>query len=185
MNNPGIDVEIWKRLKQKWAKLEAQGHKVKIDFKLIADSKNEKNILAIDVIQHIDKWLITETVQKVAGEAYAPLGIAGLTLEQLKELVRDMLREIEQTKDAIQLGLEPQLMMTYHSATSGEVQGLLVHPDAPVQSAVPVNYRYYYVLNALRDKMIELTEAAWSSVRVDDHKGDVDFYFEYPKEKRP
>src|SRR5436190_1107755 len=94
MNNPGMDLEIWKQLRKKWADLDGSGHKIKVDFKLIADPKNEKNILAIDVIQNIDKKLVTETVQRNIGEGYAVLGIAGLSMERLVEVYKEMMRQL-------------------------------------------------------------------------------------------
>jgi len=92
MNNPGMDMEIWKQLRQKWIDLDAKGHKIKVDFKLIADPKDEKNVLAIDVVQHIDRKLVTETVQHKSGEAYPTLGIAGLSVERLKEVFKEMMQ---------------------------------------------------------------------------------------------
>src|SRR5512141_3054078 len=94
MNNPGIDLEIWKQLNKKWADLEAGGHTLKIDFKLISDPNNENNILAIDVIQNIDKKIVLETVQRIAGEAYAILGIAGLSMERLVEAYKEMTQQL-------------------------------------------------------------------------------------------
>ena len=69
--------------------------------------------------------------------------------------------------------------MSPSSPTSGEVEGLLVHPDAPVQGSILVNYKHYYMLNALREKMTESTGDAWRKVRAVYHSGDLEFYFEY------
>ena len=179
MNNPGIDMEIWKQLRQKWTELDAKGHKIKVDFNLLKDPRDGKNILAIDVVEHIDKKLVTETVQHKAGEAYAVLGIEGLSMERLVEVYKSMLKKLYQDAKPHDPKLEPSVTMTWHSPTAGEVEGLFIHPDAPVQSSVPVNYQHYYVLNALRDKMIESTGDAWKRVRAEYHAGDVDFYFEY------
>ena len=177
MNNPGIDLEIWEHLRKKWTDLDASGHKIKVDFKLIADSKDEKNILAIDVVQHIDDKLVTETVQRIAGGAYAALGIARLSKERLEEAYKEMMKQLH--SQAKQPDMDLVVTMSHHSATSGEVEGLLVHPEAPVQSSILVNYLHYYVLNALREKMIESTGDAWSKVRAVYHSGDLEFYFEY------
>lgn len=177
MNNPGMDMEIWKQLRQKWIDLDAKGHKIKVDFKLIADPQNEKNILAIDVVQHIDHRLVTETVQHQAGEAYATLGIAGLSAERLKEVFKDMMQELYQ--QAKSKDTELSLTMKPTSSTSGEVEGTLARINAPVQDSVLVNYRYYYVLNALRDKMSESTGKAWKKVRAAYYAGNLEFYFEY------
>jgi hypothetical protein len=94
MNNPGIDTAIWEGLRKKWSELEAAGHALKIEFKLIADPKDETNILAIDVFQHIDQEVVTETVQRQAGEAYEAVGIAGLSMERLVAVYDDMLDDL-------------------------------------------------------------------------------------------
>jgi hypothetical protein len=69
--------------------------------------------------------------------------------------------------------------MSPTSPTSGEVRAFLKKPEEPVQKSILINYRHYYVLNALRDKMIELLGESWSQVRAVFHEGDVEFYFEY------
>jgi len=69
--------------------------------------------------------------------------------------------------------------MTPTSSASGELEGVLARINAPVQDSVLVNYRHYYVLNALREKMIESTGDAWSQVRAVYHAGELEFYFEY------
>ena len=179
MNNPGIDLEIWKQLNKKWAGLEAGGDTLKIDFKLISDPNNENNILAIDVIQNIDKKIVIETVQCIAGEAYATLGLAGLSLERLVEVYREMMQQLHNTTRPRDFDMDLVVTMSHHSATSGEVDGHLVHPEAPVQSSVSVDYRHYYMLSALREKMIESTGDAWRSVRATYQSGGLEFYFEY------
>ena len=140
MNNPGMDVEIWKQLRKKWTDLNESGHKIKVDFKLIADPKNEKNILAIDVMQNIDEKLVTETVQRNLGEAYAALGIAGLSMEGLVEVYKEMMHQLHHEVKPRDFDMDLVVTMFHHSGTSAEVEGLLVHPDAPVQRSVPVNY---------------------------------------------
>src|SRR5688572_19047381 len=79
MNNPGIDLAIWKRLRKRWTELEKAGYKLKVDFHLLADVDDENNILAIDVIQNVDSEVIIETVERNSGEADTMLGIAGLS----------------------------------------------------------------------------------------------------------
>jgi hypothetical protein len=178
MNNPGIDMEIWNQLKEKWAALDAKGYRIKVDFNLLADPQDEKNILAIDVVQHInDREIVVETVQHIPGEAYGVLGIAELSIERLKEVLQGMMQDLYQQTRPKGFEMDLSLTMSPHSAASGEVEALLVHPDAPVQSWVPVNYRYYYVLNALREKMAEVNGQRWKTVRVEYHAGDLQFYF--------
>ena len=177
MNNPGIDFEIWKGLRRKWTALDARGHKVKVDFQLIAHPGKQEEVLAIDVVQHIDGKPVTETVQRQAGEAYAPLGIAGLSAERLVEVYKEMLGGLH--SQARSKDIDVVVTMAPTSETSGEVRGLLVVPDAPVQSPVQVDYRHYYVLNALRDRMSEMLGERWRQVRAVYHEGNVEFYFEY------
>jgi hypothetical protein len=177
MNNPGMDFEIWKQLKKKWTDLDAKGHRLKIDFQLIAHPKEEDNVLAIDVVQHIDGKPVTETVQRTVGEAYAPLGIAGLSLERLVEVYKGMMQELRSQSELKDIAVTVTMVPT--SSTSGELRGLLEVPDAPVQSPVQVNYQHYYVLNALRDRMVETLGEGWSSVRAVYHAGDLEFHFEY------
>jgi hypothetical protein len=178
MNNPGMDFEIFKQLRQKWTDLDAQGHTLKVDFQLVAHPTEKDNILAIDVVQHIDGKPVTETVQRKAGEAYAVLGIAGLSMEQLVDVYKGMLKELHSQADLGDISLTVTMKPT--SPTSGEVSGLLAMPGAPEQSPVPVNYQHYYVLNALRDRMIETRGECWSEVRAVYHAGELEFSFQYP-----
>lgn len=177
MNNPGIDLEIWKSLRKKWSDLDAQGHKLKVDFRLIADPKDKSKVLVIDVIQHIDDELITETVQRSAGEAYTTLGIGGLSLEELVEVYKQMMKQIHQASQ--QRDMDLNVIMSPTSSTSGEAKAYLSKQDSPARKSVQMDYRHYYVLTALRDKMIELLGENWSQVRAVYHSGDLEFYFEY------
>jgi len=177
MNNPGIDLEIWKQLRKKWTELDASGHKLKIDFKLIAHPNDENNILAIDVIQNINDDIFVETVQRSAGEAYATLGLAGLSLERLIEVCKEMMRQLHgqsKQKDADLI-----VTMAPSSPASGETRGYVEERNPDIKDSVLVNYQHYYVLNALREKMIESAGDAWSKVRAVYHSGDLEFYFEY------
>ncbi len=140
MNNPGIDLAIWTRLRNKWSDLQKDGHDLKIDVKLLADTGNQKNILAIDVVQIIDGEILTETVQRQAGEAYETLGIAGLSLERLIEAYSEMMHELHtqiKQKDSDLI-----VIMSPSSPTSGELRGYTESPDSDVKSSVLVNYRH-------------------------------------------
>jgi hypothetical protein len=177
MNNPGIALEIWKRLRQKWTELDASGHKLKIEFKLIADPKDKNKILVIDVIQHIDGEPITETIQRNAGEVYAALGIAGLSMERLVEVYKEMLKQLH--RQGSQRDMDLIVSMSPTSPTSGEVRAYMGKPEVSVQNSVLVNYRHYYVLNALRERMIEAVGEGWSKVRAVYQPDALEFYFEY------
>lgn len=177
MNNPGIELETWERLRKQWAGLQSAGHKLGIEFRLIADPKDENNILAIDVVQQIDGDFVTETVQHTAGEAYAALGIAGASMETLVEAYKRILRNLQ--TQAVETELDLVVTMSPVSVASGEIRGYAGKENSDVRSSLPVNYRHYYVLNALREKMLGLTGDSWSSVRTVYRSGELEFYFEY------
>jgi len=177
LNNPGIDSAIWERLRKSWAELQSSGHKLKIDFHLIADPEYEENILAIDVIQNVDDDVFTETVQRNAREAYATLGIVGLSIERLVEVYKEMMGQLHH--QAKQKDVDLIVTMSASSPTSGEVRGYVEKRNSNIKSSVLVNYRHYYVLNALRERMIELVGDGWSKVKAIYHSGNLEFYFEY------
>lgn len=177
MNNPGIDLAIWKQLRKKWAELQSDGRTLKIDFRLVGDPENEGNILAIDVIQNIDEEIVTETVQRNAGEAYRTLGIAGLSRERLVEAYKEVMHELyRQTKPK---DADLIVTMSPSSPASGEVSGYIEKRGSGVRSSVPVNYQHYYLLNALRENMMELEGKGWSKVKAVYRSGDLEFFFEY------
>ena len=163
MNNPGIDAEIWERLRQKRADLNAQGHRLEIEYRRVVHPGENGCVLLIDVLQHIDGEPVTETVQKKAGEADSLLGITGLSMEGLVEIYGETMKELHPECRPRELDLV--VTMTPTSPTSGEVSGLLIRVDEPVQTPVRVRYRHYYVLNALRERMIETLGEGWKIVR--------------------
>jgi len=177
MNNPGIDLATWERLRTRWSDLQSAGHKVKIEFHLIANPENAEDILAIDVIQQVGDEILTETVQRKAGEAYQSLGIVGLSLERLVEAYKELMREAHQ--QAGQPDADLIVTMSPSSPTAGEVSGYLVNPSSGVRSNLLIDHRHYYVLNELREKMVETTGGNWKSVKAVYHSGDLEFCFEY------
>ena len=177
MNNPGIDLEIWKQLRTKWTTLDASGQKVKVDFRLISDPNDKNKILIIDVVQNINDELVIETVQRSAGEAYPVLGIAGLPMERLVKIYKEMMEQLH--GEGRQRDANLVVTMSPSSATSGEVRGFLQNPDSDVMSGVLLDYRHYYMLNALREKMTELVGDSWSKVEAVYGPGGMEFYFEY------
>jgi len=176
MNNPGIDLAVWERLKNKWSKLDKQGHKLTVEFRLVANPKDDRDILAIDVIQNADGEIVTETVQRKAGEAYPTLGIEGLSkeglLEVYKEIISQLHREVKQQDADLIVTMAPT------SPTSGEIRGYIQKRDSDEKNSVFVNYQHYYVLNALREKMMDSSGKSWSRVRAVNRSGDLEFYFE-------
>ncbi len=177
MNNPGIDLLTWERLRKKWAELQSAGHKLEIEFRLVADPKDENNILAIDVIQHINNDLITETVQRKPGEAYAALGITGLSMERITQVYKEMMHELHSRMG--QRDSDLIVTMSPGSSTSGEVRGYMEQGNAGRTNTVSVNYRHYYVLNALGENMAELVGDSWTMVKAVYRSDALEFYFEY------
>lgn len=174
MKNPGIDLATWENLRKRWVKLDATGHMLKVDFHLIGNPQKEMDILVIDVVQHIDEEVVTETVQRKAGEAYETLGIAGLSVERLVKVYREILEKLysQQAKPG---DTTLVVTMSSRSQTSGEIRGYIQSPN--VQSSLPVDYQHYYVLNALREKMLEVTGIGWSKMRVVYDGSSLKFYF--------
>lgn len=172
-----MDTKIWEQLRKKWTQLHENGHNVRVEFQLVADPKDENKILAIDVVQHIDGKPVVETVQHNAGEAYAILGINAMSIEQLIIAYKEILKQLH--RQANQRDTQLTVTMLFTSPSSGELRAYLEKPDVPVQGSVLVNYRHYYILSALRDKMIELLGEGWTQARVIFYGSNLDFYFEY------
>lgn len=170
-------MKIWQQLRSKWTELDSKGHKLKIDFQLIAHPVKKNEVLAIDVIQHIDGKPVTETVQREAGEAYPILGIDKLSQESLTEVFKGMMGQLRSQSEPGDVDLV--VIMSPTSSTSGQMKGYLVVPDAPVQTPVLLNFQHYYVLSALRDKMMESSGKQWQQVRAVYHLDDLKFYFGY------
>lgn len=172
MNNPCVDLAVWARLRERWGELQSAGHKLKVDFRLLADPTNETNILAIDVVQTIDEEVVTETVERNAGEAYKALGIAELSSERLVEAYEEMLRQLHnQVREA-----DADLILTlFHSSpTSGEVRAYTMKRDSGEKTSLLVGYQHYYMLKAIREKMMKpsgMVKAVYSL-------GNLEFYFE-------
>lgn len=177
MNNPGIDLAIWERLRKKWAELQSAGHQLKIEFQLITNPEDEKSILAIDVIQKIGSEVLIETVQRNAGEAYAALGIVGLSMEDILQKYKKMMRQLHSQVKVQQSDLVVTMMPT--SPTSGEVSGFAEEHNSDIKVSTLTNYQHYYMLTALRGKMIGVTRDGWVRVKAVYRFEELEFYFEY------
>jgi hypothetical protein len=173
MNNPGMDLEIWKNLRKKWADLESSDHKVSVEFQLLSDPNVKNNIFAIDVVQKIDDGVVVETVQRNAGEAYTALGIDRLSAEQLEETYVDIASSLHEQGATLTVTMSPT------SSTSGELRGVLEKYDPDVKSSIPVNYHHYYILNALREKMTQQLGKSCSKVTAVYRGENVEFSFDY------
>lgn len=177
MNNPGIDLALWERLRSKWAQLQMAGHILEIEFRLIASPEDTENILTIDVIQKIDNSVIVETVEKEKDEVYTILGIKGFSLEDIfqkyKEIMRQLHRQTVLQESTLVITMSPT------SLKSGEIGGLVEIRDSGTKTAVATNYQHYYILNALREKMLEITGDGWTKVKAVYCYGELEFHFEY------
>jgi hypothetical protein len=131
----------------------------------------------IDVIQKIDDDVVVETVQKNAREAYPVLGIDGLSMEQLiqtyKKLIHSLWAQFKHWDATLTITMTPT------SPTSGELHAVLEKQSPDTKLNIPINYRYYYILTALRERMIEQLGENWCKVRTVYRDERVDFYFEH------
>jgi hypothetical protein len=178
MNNPGIDLANWERLRKRWSELESGGNELTIHFSLITASETDTNVLAIDVVQNLNDEVIIETIQRNPGEAYAILGIDGLSIEELVGVYKDKMRQLQ--RQANQKEADLIVTMSPTSSTSGEIRGGVGDVRSEMKCNVLVNYQHYYLLTALREKMMALTGDNWSKVKaLYDKSGDLEFYFEY------
>ena len=98
-------------------------------------------------------------------------------MEGLVQTYREMIGQLQ--RQANQRDADLVVAMVPTSPTSGEVRGYVVRTDSATISNVLVNYRHYYVLNALRDKMTELLGESWSQVKAAYRESALEFYFEY------
>lgn len=177
MKNPDIDLMVWKQLRAKWINMDARGHSLKVDFRLITNDSEKDKTLAIDIVQAIDDDLIVETVQREKDEAYATLGIAELSAERLKDVYKEMMAQLHHKVGQPKSNLV--VLMSPTSDISGEVTGYLQSHDEPVKQAVLTNYQHYYVLDALRGRMLEESGENWKQVKAIYKSEGVEFYFEY------
>ncbi len=98
-------------------------------------------------------------------------------MERLVEVYKGMLKQVH--SQAQSRNNELTVTMTLTSLTSGELTGLFEVSDTTVQTPVQLNYQHYYLLKALRDKMVETTGDAWSQVKASYRPDELEFYFEY------
>lgn len=177
MKKPIMDFTVWQQLRKKWINLDSSGHSLKVEFRLITNDSKKDKTLAIDVVQIIDDDIIVETMQRRNGEAYAFLGIADLSAEHLKAVYKEQMAELHcrmgQPDGCLVITMSPT------SEMSGEITGYLQSHDEPVKQAVLTNYQHYYVLNALRERMIEQLGESWKQVKAIYQPDSVEFYFEY------
>src|SRR5687767_11843492 len=172
MNHPEMNKEIWTALRQKWAKLDAAGHSVKVEFNVLKDPKDEARDLAIDVAQNIDGEWVVQTVQRQPREAYPVVGIDGLSLDQLTDLASQVVNSI--TEPIIVMGTsddEMHLFMKRISAETSEVYGYIISKTGQ-KIGIRSNYQHYYVLNEILEQKAKVMQEEYSELQVHRNKGD-------------
>ena len=152
------------------------GRDVNVEFNVLKDPQDASRDLAIDVAQNIDGEWVVQTVQQKAGEADPVIGIEGLGLDQLVELAGSVVDSLttEETRQA-----EMHLVLKRISPETSEIHGHIVTP-AGERSGVRANYRHYYVLNAILEKMAAITRETYSGLELHrdrDDQGRVYFRF--------
>jgi hypothetical protein len=97
-------------------------------------------------------------------------------VEHLKEVYAEIMAQLHSWLGQPESDLV--ITMSPTSEISGEVIGYLQSHDEPVKRAVLTDYQHYYVLNALRERMIEQLGEDWKQVKAIYKQGAVEFYFE-------
>jgi hypothetical protein len=96
-------------------------------------------------------------------------------VEHLVDVYKEMLAQMQRS----QVSRDATLIVTMSpsSKTAGEIRGYV--EKSGVKSSMPVNYRHYYMLNALREKMIEIAGDEWNQVKAVYEFDSLEFYCEY------
>lgn len=160
MNKTQFNTEIWTALREKWLKLDAEGHAVKINFNILKDPNAASEDLAIDVAQNINgEWLV-QTVQRQTGEARRLLGIEGLEPIQLIALARQLINSLtDQETD------ELHLFLKRISPESSEIHGHVMSKTGE-KISLRTNYQHYYVLNELLEQTAQARQKQYSELQV-------------------
>jgi hypothetical protein len=166
MNKAHFNTKIWTDLRQKWLKLDAEGHTLKVDFNIMKDPEDASQDLAMDVAQNIDgEWLV-QTVQRQAGEARRLLGLEGLEPGQLIMLARQLISSLaDEGTD------ELHLFLKRISPETSEIHGHVVSLTGE-KIGLRTNYQHYYVLNELLEQTARARQKQYSELRVHRSKAD-------------
>jgi hypothetical protein len=187
MSNPGIKEEIWLALNQKWDRLVADGHPVKVEFKVIKDAGDKSRVLAIDVAQNIDNQWYVQTIQRKVREAYPVIGIEGVTLDQLINLAGRVIGSIiEPITGSGTYDDEMHLFMKYISPETAEIHGHVVSKKGE-KVGIRVNYRQYYVLNEILEQISAIMKEKYAEIQVHrdkDDNGKIYFRFVHPAKSK-
>jgi hypothetical protein len=179
MNNTEMNKEIWTSLRQKWDRLAAGGHALKVEFNVLKDPHDNTRDLAIDVVQNIDGGWVVQTVQRQPKEAYTVLGIAGLGLDQLIGLAGQAVTSVtERVNGQPTYDDEMHLFMKRISPEASEISGHIVSGTGQ-KVAVRANYQHYYILNAILEEISGITREEFAGLELHRDQGDRKVYFRF------
>lgn len=171
MSNPGFNTAIWTDLRQKWVKLDAEGHHVKVDFNVLKDPQDSKKDLAMDVAQNIDGEWIVQTVQQHPGEARSILGIEGVELSQLIEVAEHVINSvIEPILGQESNNTELHLLMKRFGPDTSEISCHLIS-ESGERISIRTNYQQYYLLNEILEQTSNIKQEQYSELQVHRNKG--------------
>lgn len=174
-----INPENWQRLTQRWDEIRSNGHTLEIRYRRIVAPDDENRTQVIDIIQNIDGEVFIETVECSTGEVEAILETNNLSLEGLQKEYEVILKNLLlQQPDHHGTHLVVNMIPT--SSSTGEISCYLERPTG--RSNIQLNYRHYYMLKALREKMSSSMGESWVQVQVIYQPGmfsNLEFYFDY------
>ena len=172
MNNPGVKEETWSALRQKWDRLAAEGHTLKVEFNILTDPKDESKALAIDVAQNIDGEWHVQTVQRQAQEAYPVIGIEGAGLNQLINLADRVVDSV--TEPITGRGTyddEMHIFMKRISPETSEIHGHVISKTGE-KIGIRANYHHYFVLNEILEQISKLMKEEYAEIQLHRNKDD-------------
>lgn len=175
LDNPGIEESMWKALNKKWSDLVENNHDLDIDFQLITDPSDSSSVLAIDIQQRVDgKWIV-QTFQREKDEAVNILGIQDMSLDELIDIVKKHLQKKDHLPQA-----KTVTFTQFHGEKTGETRKIEVSQKNNKEYSVQTSYADYYMLNAIGEKIAELTGDIVSEIQVvENFPSGIEYYFIY------
>lgn len=115
----------------------------------------------------------------LSGCCVSPLlsDLAELSMEQLVEVYKKVLEQLHRQSE--QRDMDLIVTMVPNSVTSGEIKGYFKKPDTDLENSILVDYRHYYILNAIREKMMVFVGDGWSKVKATYRSDQLEFHFDY------
>lgn len=173
-NNPGIDESMWKALNQKRSDLVANDHDLDVDFQLITDPSDSSSVLAIDLQQKIDGNWVVQTFQREKNEATKVLGIQDMSLDELINVVEKRLEKDEHHLPQAKTVTFAQ----FHGEKTGETRKIEISQKNNEECSVQTSYADYYTINAIGEKIADLTGDIVSEVQVvENFPSGIEYHF--------